>query len=56
MKMRDFIRKNRKEIDEVIEQELGHTPFRRNDDERELWVRNNEPLYRWAKREGVKSP
>ena len=55
MKMQDFIKKNRKEIDAVIDATLrADSPMRRNDNERRLWVLNDENLYRLAKWFGVK--
>ncbi|HPE06292.1 MAG TPA: hypothetical protein PLW50_01070 [Smithellaceae bacterium] len=65
MSMTVFIRNNREEIDNVINQELFRydgnggrgtipcPPPRRNDDERRRWVLNNESLYLWARSEGV---
>lgn len=49
--MRDFIRENREEIDRAI---LRVCPnCRLNNDEREMWIRNDEGLYSWARSEGV---
>ncbi len=65
MRMRDFIGDNRAEIDGCINSAMfehdGHggrgeipdPPPRRNDSEREEWIRNAEGLYLWARREGV---
>ena len=55
MKLKDFIKDNRQEIDGCIARALGRdkNPLP-NDDERRLWVLNDEGLYRWAKSEGVK--
>jgi len=56
MRMRDFIRQNRQQLDDTINSVLGEclVPLpRRNDQERELWIQNDEGLYNWAKREGV---
>lgn len=52
MRMREFIRRNRSEIDGLI---LGAVPNlgRLNDRDREQWVLNDEGLYRWARRSGV---
>lgn len=50
--LRQFIRDNRKELDEYI---LRVCPnLRLNDRERRLWILNEEGLYRWALSEGVK--
>lgn len=43
-----FIRENRNEIDEATKSHY------RNDNERRLWILNDEGLYRWAKSSGVK--
>jgi hypothetical protein len=49
--MRDFIREHRAELDECIHRLLpGH---KLNDEERRLWVLNDEGLYNWARSEGV---
>jgi hypothetical protein len=50
--MREFISKNKEMIKDII---LAKSPNNRLDyDELELWVENDEGLYLWAKREGVK--
>lgn len=51
--MRKFIVEHRKEIDEAI---LRANPRQNiwNDHERELWILNDEGLYNWTKRNGVK--
>ena len=56
MTMRDFIRRNRKEIDDAIRRVLPGfgTDIRANDDERRLWIANDESLYNWARSEGVR--
>ena len=49
--MDNFIQENKSEIDSYI---LSKSPNNRlDDDERELWIMNDEGLYLWAKREGV---
>lgn len=55
MTLRQFIRDNRKELDTLIAKALGmeSNPIP-NDDERRLWVLNDEGLYNWARSEGVK--
>jgi len=50
MKMREFLKKHRQEIDQTIESQGGP----KNDQERELIVQNNEYWYRQARREGVR--
>lgn len=52
MSKREFIRKNRVEIDKQIKAVCDNV--RLNDNERELWISNDEGLYRWAKREGAR--
>lgn len=53
--LRDFIRDNRPAIDGVIASLRQDAPDTRyNDDERRLWVLNDEGLYNWAQSEGVR--
>jgi len=52
MSLREFIRKNRAEIDKYIRGVCDNC--RLNDSEREQWIRNDEGLYRWARRSGVR--
>ena len=54
MRFREFIRENRKEIDAYIIKKVPNLHYPINDKERREWVLNDEPLYRWAQREGVK--
>lgn len=52
--LREWIRRNRAEIDKAI---LGRVPNigdRLNDDERRLWVLNDEGLYLWARGDGAR--
>lgn len=60
MSIRQFIKDNRKELDQAITNALTrYDPpgFRRdisiNDEERRQWILNDEGLYNWARREGV---
>jgi hypothetical protein len=47
MRLRDFVRLNRKAIDNYIAGLPGmRGQHPKNDDEREQWVMNDEPLYR----------
>jgi hypothetical protein len=49
--LRQWIKENREELDKCI---LRACPgLKLNDDERRLWVLNDEGLYLWAKGEGV---
>lgn len=51
--MNQFIRRHRLEITRIIYAESpGLEPM--NDQTREEWIMNFEPLYLWAKRKGVK--
>ncbi len=55
MTMRQFIRENRKELDQCIARALGMEKNpRANDTERRLWILNDEGLYNWARSEGVR--
>lgn len=55
MTLKQFLKENRTELDACIARALGEDKNpRANDDERRLWVLNDEGLYRWARREGVK--
>lgn len=51
MTLAKFIRKNQQEIDRVIRAVCPGAPNDAND--RELWVLNEESLYRWAQSVGV---
>lgn len=57
MKLRTFVQRNREYIDTVIRknvpQQWPDDPI--TDDERELWVLNDEELYKAAGRAGVGS-
>ena len=50
-----FIKENRQEIDKAIARAIGRdeNPYK-NDQERRLWILNDEGLYNWAKSEGVR--
>lgn len=53
MSKREFIRKYRAEIDQTI-RARGSRQATINDRDREEWLANDEGLYRWARREGVR--
>ena len=55
MKLQDFIKEYRQELDEYIARTLGQdeNPLP-NDNERRLWILNDEGLYRWARSEGCR--
>jgi hypothetical protein len=67
MKMSEFIKANRNEIDAAINRALYRhdgqggrgtipdPPPKRNDSERRDWIINDEGLYRWARSEGVRA-
>jgi len=54
MNLTNFIRQNRKIIDSAIERRIGDNDFPHNDEERRLWILNDEGLYNFAKSQGVK--
>ena len=54
MSLQKFIAKNRVELDAYIERKLGKVSHLKNDEERRLWILNDETLYHWARANGVK--
>ena len=54
MSVKNFIRKHREELDKAIAHRLNkpRNPIP-TDNERRLWVLNDEGLYNWARSEGV---
>lgn len=52
MNMATFIRQNKDDIDRVIKKQCSNCPL--SDKERRLWVLNDEQLYNWARKEGVR--
>ena len=52
MTIKDFIKENRQELDECIQRACPGAP--KNDNERRLWILNDEGLYNWARSEGVR--
>ena len=55
MKIRDFIKENRTELDECINRALNNPEgTKQNDEARRDWIMNDEGLYNWARSEGVK--
>jgi hypothetical protein len=55
MGIRQFVKEHRTELDEHIRLALkGNLWLRLNDSERVLWVLNDETLYNFARRCGVK--
>jgi hypothetical protein len=55
MTLKQFIKEHRAAIDECIARalKLPKNP-NPNDNERRLWILNDEGLYRWARSEGVR--
>jgi len=54
MTIQQFIKEHRSEIDDHIKQRLKQSKLRyANDEERRLWILNDEALYNWARSEGV---
>ena len=52
MRLQDFIRENRQELDECIKRVCPNC--RLNDEDRKQWILNDEGLYNWARYEGCK--
>lgn len=52
MKLRDFIKENREELDRCIQRVCPGAS--KNDEERRQWIYNDEGLYRWARSCGVR--
>ena len=55
MTLKQFIREHREELDRCIARALKEDKNpRANDEERRLWIFNDEGLYLWARSEGVR--
>jgi hypothetical protein len=52
MQLKNFIKENKKEIDEHIKRACPNC--RLNNEERRLWILSDEGLYNWARSMGVK--
>lgn len=52
MKLSEFVKQNKEEIDAVIKQIVPNVKL--TSAERQQWVMNHEGLYEWAKREKVR--
>lgn len=52
MTMKEFIKENKEEIDTAIRRVCHNC--RINDQERRMWINNEEGLYLWARRMGVR--
>jgi heterodisulfide reductase subunit B len=48
----EFIKENKEELDRCIQTACPNCKL--NNEERRLWILNDEGLYRWARSEGVK--
>ncbi len=53
MTLKKFIRKNRLELDEIIQRKYPKVK-KLNDDERRVWILTDNDLYVWAESEGVR--
>jgi hypothetical protein len=51
MTIKQFIRRNKREIDAIILEYYGQKP--ENDESRYEWILNDRGLYEWAHQEGV---
>lgn len=51
--LREWVKRNRAEIDRVVRSGGGMDGYKLNDKDRADWVANDEGLYNWARREGV---
>ena len=54
MTLTNFIKENKQEINEAIKRALNGSEIIDTDQERRLWILNDEGLYNWARSEGVK--
>jgi hypothetical protein len=54
MTMRQFIREHREELDSAIRSALKRPDAKLNDEDRRQWILNDEGLYLWARRSGVR--
>ena len=52
MTLQTFIKENREDLDRIIQEIAPGAP--KNDNERRLWILNDEGIYNWARSEGVK--
>jgi hypothetical protein len=53
--MRQFIKENKEELDQIIKRAMGQCQYPRlNNDDRIDWINNDEGLYNWARRSGVR--
>lgn len=52
MTLREFIKQNREELDSCIRSVVPDEKL--NYENRRLWILNDEGLYNWARREGVR--
>ena len=52
MTMVNFIKENKAELDSAIKRIVPNASL--NNEERRLWILNDEGLYRWARSQGVR--
>lgn len=52
MTLTNFIKENKEQIDEAIKSVCSNCQL--NNEERRLWILNDEGLYNWARSEGVR--
>ncbi len=52
MRIRQFIKENRRGLDAEIKRQVPNVKL--NDEKRRQWILNDENLYNWARREGVR--
>lgn len=52
MSLRDFIKQNKEEIDTCIKRVCPNCKL--NNEDRRQWILNDEGLYLWARRSGVR--
>ena len=50
--LREFIKANKSEIDGFIRANVPNAPL--NNEERRMWILNDEGLYNWARLSGVR--
>ena len=53
MTLRDFLKKHRTTISNMVAAHYGENCRPTNDDDRIEWLNNDESLYNWARSEGV---
>lgn len=54
MTIKAFIRAHRADIDSHVRKALRRPDYELTDEERRLWLLNDEALYNWARSKGVR--